>query len=199
MPVIVKVDKDELYQLLAQGKSVTECARHFGVNHAVISRWKKRFGTIVAMDVQLASASRFIDEHLNTVAQLQKVNQDAHELLDLCMRWVRGDDGAIQVLESQVRKVRVGTGEDAEWVKEFKFKVPREIALAAMKRIESQLRLQNETLALLANMKAVKEFQEDVIHILKEVCPPEVADEFCRRWDKSRTIPRLLQLNRPRA
>jgi hypothetical protein len=150
----------------------------------------------VVTDVQLASAGRIVDEHLNTVQQLQKINNDAHELLDLCMRWLRGEPEALQVLESQVRKVRVG--KDEEFVNEYRFKDPREIALKAMQRIESQLRLQNETLALLTNVKAIYEFQQDVIRILKEVVPREVADEFCRKWDKSRAIPRLLQLTKPR-
>ena len=42
---------------------------------------------------------------------LGKINSYANELLDLLMRWKRGDDEALQILESQVsanRKFRVG-------------------------------------------------------------------------------------------
>jgi hypothetical protein len=192
-----KVDKDELYRMLAEGKSVKECAKHFGVSSPAISQHKKDLGSFVVTDVQLASAGRIVDEHLNTVQQLQQINADAHELLEICMRWLRGEPEALQILESQVRKVRIGKSE--KFVDEYKFKDPREIALKAMQRIESQLRLQNETLALLTNVKAIHEFQQDVIRILKEVVPEEIADEFCRKWDKSRAVPRLLQLTKPRA
>jgi hypothetical protein len=191
-----KVDLTELYQMVAEGKTGKAIAEYFGVSQGYISQLKKQMGKAAAMDVQLVHAEKFIDEHLNTVAQLRKINEDAHELLDLCMRWVRGDEEAIQILETQVRKVRVGRTE--EYVDQYKFKDPREIALKAMQRIEAQLRLQNETLSFLANLKAVSEFQQDVIRILRDVCPPEVADEFCKRWDKSRALPRLLQLDRPR-
>lgn len=191
-----KIHKDELYQMLAEGKTVKQCAAHFNVTPAAISKQKKQFGTIIAKDVQLQSAHRFVSEHLDTVAQLKKINTYSHELLDLLMRWIRGDKEAIQILEDQVKKVRVGDKE--EFVKEYKFKDPKDLVFKAMQRIEAQLKLQNETLALLSHMSAVHEFQQELIQILKEVAP-EVSDEFCRRYDKSRTVQRLLQLNKPRA
>ena len=43
------------------------------------------------------------------------------------MRWNKEAEVAIQILESQVRKVKIGKSED--FVKEFKFKDPRELAL----------------------------------------------------------------------
>ena len=199
-----KIDKDELYQMLAEGKTVTECANHFDVTTAAISKQKKKLGDLVAQDIQLASAGRFVEEHLNTVAQLRKVNDDANELLDLCMRWIRGDKEAIQVLETQMRRVRVGSKED--FVTEYKFKDPRDVALKAMAEIRGQLRLQNETLALLTHVKTIQEFQQDLIQTLKgldEILIEKginfrASDEFCKRWDNSRTIPRLLTLTKPR-
>ena len=191
-----KIDKDKLYQLLAEVKSVKQCAEHFNVTPPAISIAKKKLGNIIAKDIQLQSAHRFVDQHLDTVAQLRKINDYAHELLDLLMRWVRGDKEAIQILEDQVKKVRVGDQE--EFVKEYKFKDPKDLVFKAMQRIEAQLKLQNETLALLSHMSAVHEFQQELIQILKEVAP-EISDEFCRRYDKSRTVQRLLELNKPRA
>ena len=60
--------------MLAEGKPVNQCAEYFGVSSAAVSKAKKRLGVVVAKEIQLESASRFIDEHLNSVAQLQKVN-----------------------------------------------------------------------------------------------------------------------------
>jgi hypothetical protein len=67
--------------------------------------------------VQLETAHRFVNEHLDTVGQLRKLNNDAHELLDSCMKWLRGDDEALQILESQIRKVRVDRGNAQEAMK----------------------------------------------------------------------------------
>jgi hypothetical protein len=186
-----KIDRNELQQMLGKGKSVKECAEHFSVSPAAVSKAKKQLGLIVAKDVQLESAHRFVNEHLDTVAQLRKLNENAHELLDLCMRWIKGDPEAIQVLESQVRKVRVGQSEES--VTEYKFKDPREIALKAMAEIRGQLKLQNETLAMLAEMSAVYEFQQELINMLKEI-DPEARDEFCRRIDERQAIRRAVRV-----
>lgn len=182
--------------MLANGKTVNQCAEYFSVSPAAISKAKKHLGKIIAKDMQLESAKRFVGEHLNTVDQLKKINNDAHELLDLCMRWIRGDDEAIQVLESQVRKVRVQGKE--QFVDGYKFKDPREVALKAMQRIEAQLRLQNETLAMLTEMSAIYEFQQELVQLLKEI-DPEVCNEFCRRIGQRQTLRRALQLDSPRA
>jgi hypothetical protein len=51
---------------------------------------------------------------------------------------------ALQILENQVRKIRIGKGENVQWITEFKFKDPREIALRAMQEIREELKLQME-------------------------------------------------------
>ena len=186
-----KIDRDQLTRLLADGKTASECAKHFGVSGAAITKAKKKLGLIIAKDVQLESVHRFVGEYLDTIGQLRKINMDAHELLDLCMAWVRGDPKALQVLESQVRKVRVGDTE--ETVNECRFRDPREIALKAMGEIRSQLALQNQTLAMLAEMTAINEFQQELVQLLKEV-DPGVCDEFCRRIDQRQALRRAIRL-----
>lgn len=187
-----KIDKNELYQLLAEGKTLTECAKYFGVSPAAVHKAKKGMAVVVAKDVHLESAHRFVDHHLDTVEQLRKINSYANELLDLCMRWQRGDDEAIQVLEGQMKKVRVGKSK--KFVEVVKFKDPREVALKAMAEIRGQLRLQNETLAMLAEMSAVMEFQQELVQLLKEV-DPSVKDEFLRRLSERRALRGAVRLN----
>ncbi len=186
-----KIHRDKLFQLLADGKSLTECARYFKVTPAAIHKAKKAGAVVIAKDMHLKSAHRFVDQHLNTVEQLRNINSYANELLELCMAWQRGDENALQILESQVKKVRVG--KDEKFVEKFKFKDPREIALKAMAEIRSQLRLQNETLAMLAEMSAVMEFQQTLIELLKEI-DPNVKDEFLRRLAKRKALAGAVQL-----
>jgi hypothetical protein len=186
-----KIDRGKLRRMLSEGKKLKECAEHFDVSIPAISKAKKQLGLIIAKDVQLESAHRFVNEHLDTVGQLRKINDNAHDLLDLCMRWINGDPEAIQVLESQVRKVRVGDSE--ETVAEYKFKDPREIALKAMAEIRGQLRLQNETLAMLAEMSAVHEFQQELVNLLKEI-DPKLRDEFCARIDQRQALRRAVRV-----
>ena len=60
----------------------------------------------------LFHAGEIVTKEINAVEQLQKINSYANELLDLLMRWNRGDEEALQILESQVRKVKVRGSEE---------------------------------------------------------------------------------------
>ena len=137
-----KVDRVKLDQMLRDGKPQTEIAQFFGVTDGAISKAKSELKVAVVKNVALESAHKVLDRHLDTIGQLQKINQNANELLDLLMRWNRGDSEALQILESQVRKVKVKGSE--EEVTEYKLKDPRELALKAMQEIRGQLNLQLE-------------------------------------------------------
>ena len=57
----------------------------------------------------------------------------------------------------------VRVGKDEEEVVEYKLKDPRELALKAMAEIRGQLKLQLEIFQALYDMKAVQEFQQEVL------------------------------------
>jgi hypothetical protein len=128
-----------------------------------------------------------VERKIDALEQLHKINSYANELLDLLMRWNRGDEEAIQILESQVRKVKVGSGEDVEWIKEYKFKDPRELALRAMAEIRGQLSLQLEIFQALFSLQAAEEFQNTVLEVIREV-EPSVRDKIIHRLNQRRTI-----------
>ncbi len=115
----------ELKQLLRRGLTCSAIAKHLGVSKAAVSVRLKKLKVAVSKDVTLRSAGEIVRKELDTMGQLQKINRNANELLDLLMAWNRGDEGALQILESQVRKVRIGKGEDAEEITEYKLKDPR--------------------------------------------------------------------------
>ncbi len=164
-----KIDKVKLSQLLRQGKSQKEAAQYFQVTDAAISKAKKELNISVVKNVALENAHKVVTSHLDTVSQMQKINVAANELLDLLMRWGRGDEEALQILEGQVRKVKVrGTEEE---VKEYRFKDPRELALRAMAEIRAQLALQWEMMKTLFDVQAVSDFQQEVLNEIAEVSP----------------------------
>jgi hypothetical protein len=188
----VKVDIHKLSRMLNSGKSVKECAKFFEVTPGAISQHKKNLNIAVVKNVALENAHRVVDKNLNAVDQLQKINTDANELLDLCMRWQRGDNEAMQILERQVRTVRVGR--DKVPVSEYKFKDPREIALKAMSEIRGQLKLQLEIFQCLYDMKAVQEFQEEVLIAIGEVSP-DVRMQIVSKLNQRRVIRRTLRID----
>ena len=149
-----KIDKVKLHRLLSSGKSQREAAHIFGVTEGAISKAAKGLNIAVVKNVALENAHKVVNKGLNTIDQLQKINDYANELLDLLMRWNKGDTEALQILESQVSTKKVRIGDKEEFVKEFKFKDPRELALKAMAEIRGQLGLQLEIFKTLYDMEA---------------------------------------------
>ena len=187
-----KVDVRKLNQMLESGKSVKQCAKFFGVTPGAISQHKKNLNIAVVKNVALENAHRIVDKNLNAVDQLQKINIYANELLDTCMKWINGDEEAIQVLESQVRTVRVGKDETP--ITEYKFKDPREIALKAMSEIRGQLKLQLEIFQCLYDMKAVQEFQQEVLTAIGDASP-DVRDSIICKLAEKRAVRSVIKFD----
>ena len=187
-----KIDRVVLDKMLRAGKTQKEAAEFFGVSEVAI--WKARKGLSVAVvkNVALESAHKVVDRHLDTLSQLQKINSDANELLDLLMRWNRGDNEALQVLESQVRKVKVRGSE--EEITEYRFKDPRELALKAMQEIRGQLALQLDIFKTLYDVEAIAEFQKEVLNAIGEVSR-DVRDTIIRRLKERRTLRGSISIN----
>ena len=187
-----KIDRVKLNRMLRAGKSPKEVAEHFGVSQAAICKARKGLNVAVVKNVVLENAHKVVVEHLDTIGQLQKINQNANELLDLLMRWKRGDSEALQILESQVRKVKVkGSEED---VTEYKFKDPRELALKAMQEIRGQLGLQLDIFKTLYDVQAVAEFQKEVLSAIGEVSP-DVRDRIIKRLKEGKALRRSVELH----
>jgi hypothetical protein len=187
-----KIDRIKLDQMLRDGKPQKEIAQFFEVSEGAISKAKNELKVAVVKNVALESAHKVVDRHLDTIGQLQKINQNANELLDLLMRWNRGDNEALQILESQVRKVKIRGSE--EEVKEYKFKDPRELALKAMQEIRGQLTLQLDIFKTLYDVQAVAEFQKEVLTAIGEVSPG-VRDRIIQRLKESRAIRQSVELH----
>jgi len=162
-----QIDRVKLNRMLRSGKSQREIAQVFGVTEGAISKAKKELNISVVKNVSLERAHEVVSQTLDSVAQLKLINTHANELLDLLMRWNRGDAEALQILESQVRKVKVKGS--VEEITEYRMKDPRELALKAMGEIRSQLSLQLEIFKTLYDLEAVAEFQSTVLDLIGEV------------------------------
>ena len=175
----------ELDQLVREGNGVSEIARKLGVSKGAVSKRLKALNVAITRDVTLHHAGEIVEKKLDAIEQLQKINEYANELLDLLMGWNRGDEAALQILESQVRKVKVRGSE--EEITEYKFKDPRELALKAMAEIRGQLALQLEIFKALYDMAAVAEFQKEVLTAIGEVAP-DVRSSIIHNLQKARAI-----------
>jgi transposase-like protein len=192
-PMRNRIDNNQLLQLIRNGDTVSEAARKLGVNKATVSVRLKELNVAINRNVAIRAAHKIVDREINALDQLQKINRDANELLDLLMRWNRGEDASLQVLESQVRKIKV-RGQEEE-VAEYRFKDPRELALKAMQEIRGQLKLQLEIFQALFDMQAVKQFQTEVLEVIGSVST-EARDEIIRRLTERNALRSALDLNR---
>jgi hypothetical protein len=177
---IKKISTEDLQRCFEAGLGVRGTARELKVTPGAISKRAKGLGITLRhispkqgaiKDVVLYHAGDIVTKEINAVDQLHKINSYANELLDLLMRWNRGDDEALQILESQITNRKVRVGKEIEFVKEFKFKDPRELALKAMQEIRGQIQLQFEIFEGLYNMESIAEFQEAILTTIAEVEP----------------------------
>ena len=187
-----KVSNIELEQLVREGFGVSEIARKVGVSKGTVSKRLKALNLPINQNVTLHHAGEIVERKLDAIAQLQKINDYANELLDLLMHWNGGDEAALQILESQVRKVKVRGSE--EEVTEYKFKDPRELALKAMGEIRGQLALQLEIFKSLYDMAAVAEFQKEVLTAIGEPSS-DVRDKIIHNLQKARVIRSTLEFH----
>jgi predicted transcriptional regulator len=192
-----KFSDTKLKQLVNDGLNCTQIAKRLGVTKGAVSQRLKALNLAASKEVALVRAADVVRKELNAVEQLQKINDYANELLDLLMRWNRGDPEALQILESQVRKVWIGPKKEKEdsqegggqedFVTEYRFKDPRELALKAMQEIRGQLKLQLEIFQALYDIQAVAEFQKEVLEIIGNASP-ETRDQIIHNLKERRAI-----------
>jgi len=135
--------------------------------------------------VVVKKIERVVDQRLDTLGQLNRINEHANWLLEHLMAWAKGDEKALQVLESQVKTVRIG--DEALAVKEVRMKDPRALVVQVMGEIRAQLALQLQIFQTLFDLKSVQEFQEEVLTAIAEV-DPNVRAKIIRKLNQRRAL-----------
>ncbi len=182
-----KFNDRKLLQLIdKEGKSQSETARLLGISRQAVSQRLRELRGRTTRVVVARKVEEVVERKLDAIAQLNKINGYANELLDLLMRWGRGEEEALQVLESQVTTRKVRVGDEEIDVQEFKLKDPRELALKAMAEIRGQLDLQLKIFQTLYSLQAAEEFQAVVMEAIGEASP-DVRREIIHRLNQRRT------------
>ena len=188
-----KLTDMKLLEHVDGGYKLAEIARKYGISRQAVSKRVLELRGKTTRVVATKKVKAVVERKLDALDQLYKINQDANEILDLLMRWNRGDPEALQVLESQVKRVRVGEDEEVE-IKEIKFKDPRELALRAMAEIRGQLGLQLEIFQALYSLQEAEAFQNTVLEVIGEV-DVKIRDEIVRRLNQRRSVRQAVRFN----
>ena len=165
----------------------TKAAKELGVSRQAVSRRLQEIRGKTTRVIVAKKVEQVFDRKIDAMDQLIRINEYTNEILDLVMAWSRGDDEALQALESQIKNKRVAFGNEEIEVPEFKLKDPREIALKACGEIRNQIKLQFEILQSLYSLQEVQVFQQTVLEVLGEVSP-EMRNEFVRRLNEKPSL-----------
>jgi hypothetical protein len=159
-----KIDRKKLHDMLTghgtARKTQKECAAYFGVSEVAIWKAKKELNLAVVKDVTMEAGHRVVESHLDTVGQLQKINQKTNLILDGLMKEIK----------------KGGAAEDTRKL--------REVALKASQEIRGQLSLQLEIFRTLYDVTAICQFQGEVIALISQAnkspcCEGEVVCAKC--------------------
>lgn len=163
-----KIDDLTLYRLLVeQGRSQKDAAARFGVTEAAISKRVKALRINLARHVGLERAKEVADRGLDVVAQLQQIN--------------RSVQGELQWALTEARK----PGVDRKGLQEVVVRLAGEV--------RKQLGLQVEIVRTLYDLRAVEEFQREVLNAIGEVSP-ETQQRIVARLQEARALRSVVAL-----
>jgi len=167
-----KIDRVKLNQLLKAGKSQREVAQVFGVTEGAISKAKKELNLAVVKNVTLESAHKVVGQNIDAISQLQSINEKANQMLNE----LTGEDKIIDRITKAVEGALTYEGDpkkQAAYIRRIvkQLSQDRFLTLKAMAEIRGQLNLQLEIFQTLFDLRAVEEFQREVLEIIGEIEP----------------------------
>ncbi|MBI5579602.1 MAG: DUF134 domain-containing protein [Deltaproteobacteria bacterium] len=176
------------------GLTQAEAAKRLGVSRQAVHIRLNELRPRTTKAVMAGKMAEIVEHKIDTLGQLSKVNRHANDMLDLLIKWMSGDPEALRVLESQVRRIVHGEGDQTEEVVQVKMKDPRELALRCMGEIREQLELQMKIFETLYSLRAAEEFQTEVLETISEVAP-DVRSRIIARLNERRSLRTVIRWN----
>ena len=145
-----KISDVRMLKMVDEGISQVKIAEHFGVSKQAVSKRIKELRGKTTKVITTKKVKQAVDDRLDAIAQLKKINDEANRLLD-------------ELEEDPGLKIKV------------------------MAEIRQQLGLQLQIFQALYDVRAAKEFQDEVIAAIGEA-DPDVRDRIIRRLNERRAI-----------
>ena len=138
-----RIDDKTMIEMLEAGHSQRQVARHFGVTEAAVSKRKKTLGIHIAKNVTLEKAGELVEEKMDSLAQLRRINNAINGELEWALDEAKeGDRRGFQ-----------------------------EIIVKLTAEVRQQLSLQLQIFRTLYDIEAMREFQREVLAAIGEVDP----------------------------
>jgi hypothetical protein len=154
---------------------------------------KKELNVNVVKSVALENAHRVVEKNLDTVAQLQRINGYANELLDRLLISTPEEEEEEDSEYLECRSGELKTKGQKDDKSDLTIKDNYELALKAMTEIRSQLKLQIEILNSFYNITAMGEFQKEVLVAIGSVSG-DLRDQIIQKLQEARALRSTVEL-----
>lgn len=157
-----KIDDGMLHRLLVEeGRSQRAAAAYFGVTEAAVSKRVKALRLNLTRYVGLERAKEVADRGLDVIAQLQQINKAVQGELQWALAEAQKPDAERRGLQ--------------------------EVIVDLTAEVRKQLGLQVEIVRSLYDLRAVAEFQQEVLDAIGEVSP-ETRQRIIARLQEARAL-----------
>jgi len=175
-----KFDRVKLSRMLREGKSQKDIAKAMNVSEAAICKAKKELNINVVKTVGLEQAHRVVDENLDIIGQLNRINEATIKIMDELV----GEDQAIDRIAKAVETILQYKDEPEKqkaYIKRIILQLSQDkkLALEAGDRVLNQLKFQKEMFKDMVDIRVVAEFQRTVVDIIGKQ-HPKVRDEIVK-------------------
>lgn len=179
MGTFSKYSDIELQELVRKGLTQAEIARQLGVTPGSVCTRLKRLNVATCKDLTLVRVGEVLKRELDSADQLRKINNSVHKVLEEAEAAQLLNARQLREVVSCVEKYLPEDEEDAKDARhalETLYKLaldacPKDLVIKASGEIRRQLALQLQIFEAMYNMTAVREFQQEVLHIIGSVAP----------------------------
>ena len=189
-----KVNDKKMLRMIDTGLSQSEVARKLGVSRQAVNQRFLELRGRTTKAVVVKKIAEVVEDRIDTLGQLKKINTHANDMLDLLIRWQNGDPEALRVLESQAKTVTYGEDGKEVLAVEIKMKDPRELALRCMGEIREQLEFQHRIFESLYSLKQAEEYQQEVLAAIGDV-DPNVRQRIISKLNQRRALRTAIRWN----
>ena len=169
-----KIDDRKLKRMLDAGWTQKRCAEHFEVTPAAVSLRVKALNLNIVRNVSLEHANEVVEEKLDAMAELRKINEVVSTELD----WLTAKMKSLADEDMLLPDIRF----------EFETQV-----LSHVSEVRQQIKLALDIAKTLYDVEQVRAFQEEVLLAIGEASP-ETRERIVRALQEKRAIRSASQL-----
>ncbi len=172
--MVKKISDARILKLMEKENNQAKVAARLGITPAAVCKRLKKIGFQKTMILSTKEAENAVGKGLSAVGQLKKINESALNMLSQ--------------LEEEIQAIdeKEDESEDSPFKKNARDS-KRQLLLQNLKEIREQVKTQMDIMKTLYDLKAMEEFQQEVIHCVNEV-EPEASKRIIDALSKRTTL-----------